>query len=528
MPSMVNLTHSVNIVAKDIISVVASFPRIRNQNFDPDASKTSFANGQNGQNGINGNNGPNGVHGGKAASSVSVVDPVNSNGGSVAGVPGTGGTGPGTGQTGVINNARLAAVEIINNDNNGLINNGNNNSNSNLNNNNTFDSENNMLDANILSQSKTYTKSYYEIISEDTDILRIVVLVMNGMSSTATELQKYLSYWEKYKGLWEMDKDVYMRKQAKASKSSSQFESEITRFRSQQSDIYSETSTHIINFVRVDCNVLKDALVGHCLQCQTKLTGLLNQNGAQELEEIFTLFRRSKTALSSLPASLDELSAKIAHCRELKDQVTATQQRFEPLREIYATLNKFEVAVKENELNKLISLDTAFDEYTTMLYDTEKMLDKSKVSMKKELETQLDSYNTQMTDMRAISQTELPYSQDRTATEAMAIITLYRNKILKAKEREVSLATGLNIFGILSSEHKELTAVTKDIDLLHQIWSITIEWKEYWDLWKTGQFADLNVEEMENVAGGYSKRVGKLGKSCSFILILSSQHTKLI
>jgi hypothetical protein len=34
MPSMVNLTHSVNVVAKDIISVVAAFPRIRNQNFD--------------------------------------------------------------------------------------------------------------------------------------------------------------------------------------------------------------------------------------------------------------------------------------------------------------------------------------------------------------------------------------------------------------------------------------------------------------------------------------------------------------
>jgi len=32
----------------------------------------------------------------------------------------------------------------------------------------------------------------------------------------------------------------------------------------------------------------------------------------------------------------------------------------------------------------------------------------------------------------------------------------------------------------------------------------------YWDDWKNGQFNDLNVEEMETVAGGYSKRVAKL------------------
>lgn len=42
-PSMVNLTHSVNIVAKDIISIVMSVPRIRSQNYDsPTASAAAL------------------------------------------------------------------------------------------------------------------------------------------------------------------------------------------------------------------------------------------------------------------------------------------------------------------------------------------------------------------------------------------------------------------------------------------------------------------------------------------------------
>jgi hypothetical protein len=71
-------------------------------------------------------------------------------------------------------------------------------------------------------------------------------------------------------------------------------------------------------------------------------------------------------------------------------KVTATQGRFGPVRDVYNTLNKFEVAVKEAELTKLSSLEASYEDYTAMLYDAEKMLDKSKVSMKKELETQLD------------------------------------------------------------------------------------------------------------------------------------------
>ena len=44
-------------------------------------------------------------------------------------------------------------------------------------------------------------KAYYDIIADDSDIIRLVLQVMNGMSSSATELQKYLSYWDKYQNL---------------------------------------------------------------------------------------------------------------------------------------------------------------------------------------------------------------------------------------------------------------------------------------------------------------------------------------
>lgn len=57
--------------------------------------------------------------------------------------------------------------------------------------------------------AKVVVPSFYNIISNDEDILKIVVQVMNGMSASAAELQKYLSYWDKYKYIWENDKVLY-------------------------------------------------------------------------------------------------------------------------------------------------------------------------------------------------------------------------------------------------------------------------------------------------------------------------------
>ena len=39
-------------------------------------------------------------------------------------------------------------------------------------------------------------------------VLPTCVQVMNGMSASAAELQKYLSYWDKYKYIWENDKVI--------------------------------------------------------------------------------------------------------------------------------------------------------------------------------------------------------------------------------------------------------------------------------------------------------------------------------
>lgn len=54
--------------------------------------------------------------------------------------------------------------------------------------------------------------SFYNIISNDEDTLKIVVQIMNGMSASAAELQKYLSYWDKYKYIWENDKARHKKK----------------------------------------------------------------------------------------------------------------------------------------------------------------------------------------------------------------------------------------------------------------------------------------------------------------------------
>ena len=83
-------------------------------------------------------------------------------------------------------------------------------------------------------QAAVNEQTFYNIISNDEDTLKIVVQIMNGMSSSATELQKYLSYWDKYKPLWEMDKESFIRRYAKANRPTKSYDTDVTRYKDQQ------------------------------------------------------------------------------------------------------------------------------------------------------------------------------------------------------------------------------------------------------------------------------------------------------
>ena len=120
-------------------------------------------------------------------------------------------------------------------------------------------------------------------------------------------------------------------------------------------------------------------MISHCLQAQSKLTGLLNQNGHQELVDIYELFKTTRQKLVNAPINLEELSSKIATCKETKESLSTTRDRFDPVREVYNTLSKFEVSVKDEEVQMLTNLDDAFEEFTAFITDSEKLLEKSKV-----------------------------------------------------------------------------------------------------------------------------------------------------
>ena len=171
--------------------------------------------------------------------------------------------------------------------------------------------------------------TFYDEISNDEEILKILVAIMNGMSSSATELQKHLSYWDKYKHLWETDKLNFIRRYARMDRPLNQFDIDISRYRDQQNDIRtSEEVNQHINFIKIDCSLLKAALIDHCQQWQRHLTNLLHENATKELEALNNLMVNNTKLLLETPRSLEHLSQSLSALGELRRDTPSIVARF--------------------------------------------------------------------------------------------------------------------------------------------------------------------------------------------------------
>ena len=66
------------------------------------------------------------------------------------------------------------------------------------------------------------------------------------------------------------------------------------------------------------------------------------------------------------------------------------------------------------------------------------------------------------------------------------------------REKENTLRNELAIFEISLPENPEMEKLEKELATLELVWELANQWEEAWGRYKSGNFWELQTEEMEN------------------------------
>ncbi|KAF1335297.1 Dynein heavy chain, partial [Globisporangium splendens] len=253
---------------------------------------------------------------------------------------------------------------------------------------------------------------------------------------------------------------------------------------------------YAINFIQIDTNYLKTSLIDHTVQWIGKLTGLLNQTAHDELKDLMNMMCENTKKLQVKPTNLDHLGESIRLLQDIK-------------RQKYELLAEFDVQTTDEEQRDLMNIKANWEVYEAMLAEANTMLQKSKLSVKQNLQDSVAELNTIMSDLRAEAEATLPYSGDQQS----AVV----HRILQEA----------GDFGIEESKNDGFLQTEKELELLQQIWALTDEWDVVWASWKNKVFYEIEVESMESTAAQFFKKVVKYGKEMKNWTVWSSMKTKI-
>eukprot|EP00879_Flechtneria_rotunda_P019356 GHRR01020328.1.p1 GENE.GHRR01020328.1~~GHRR01020328.1.p1 ORF type:complete len:1679 (+),score=578.13 GHRR01020328.1:143-5179(+) len=361
----------------------------------------------------------------------------------------------------------------------------------------------------------SHPQTYHQLISSDEEVtLKTIVQISTGITSVVDPVQACLEHFEKrYKKLWDQDKDAYIRRYEKAQKPLSSYEADVTEYMNKAAEIQMEETTANIKFLFVDCGPLKQTLNMHCELWKAKLTNLLNNLAAAELRNLHEYFRNGLEALSKAPQNLEQLAESVGLHRRLVNEKAKTAASFEPLRDKYRMLERFEVQVPDAQLEQLDKLDLAWARFQVGLDEAAARLERSKDAFRDKVKAMLEAFVRDIATMQEEFVRGAPYDAETTTSrQALAFVTRWNNATTSARHKATEIKSGMDIFSIPQPPYKELVQIEKELELLDKMWSLVAEWEGTYSGWKDGLFKDLKVVEMEETAARFSKQVTKLGR----------------
>lgn len=115
-------------------------------------------------------------------------------------------------------------------------------------------------------------------------------MYINCISEVRTNvklIQEYMQTWEPFRDLWEIDKDLFMKKYEAENPTAAQFDANIGRYTEIANNVQIQEAVTVVHFIRINCVALKKAIIEHCIEWQLKLCELLHIITIRNIDHVY-------------------------------------------------------------------------------------------------------------------------------------------------------------------------------------------------------------------------------------------------
>ena len=340
--------------------------------------------------------------------------------------------------------------------------------------------------------------NYFTVLTRDNLGIALLVSMTNKMFQFAPLVQSYIDRFKPYAHLYESDGDGAFAEFEASNPTIRQIKEQMDKFLQLEQSIDEIEEKNRVGPIILDCEGVKQALVGEAKKWKQKYGDLLNKIGRTDMMKLNDFMEKQKNALSKSIQSLEDLRNAMVCLKKVRSMAAKIDIKMAPIDESYLLLSKYNIVVPQEELDQYEGLTYNWKKLCELEHQQQTVLQKVSPQFKDQVIEGMDQFLTEFHAFVKSYHEEGPMTPGLTPSEASEKLKLYQHQFDNFCKRWTIYSGGQELFGLERTELPELADLAKQLKLLNQLYGLYNEVNSYTRsirdvLWVNVKFSDIEA-----------------------------------
>ncbi|XP_015212531.2 dynein axonemal heavy chain 5 isoform X1 [Lepisosteus oculatus] len=357
------------------------------------------------------------------------------------------------------------------------------------------------------------SRNYYKTVSENKEIVKLVSVLSTSINSTKKEVMTALERFSCYHHIWQKEREETIQKFIMGSPLLSEFESQILYYRDLELEINAEPEFVTVGALALYTDELKLALTTETKAWMVDFGRHCNRKYRSEMDNIFTFVEEASKKLNRQIKDLDDIRIAMTALKEIREHQIAIDFQVSPIEESYAMLNKYDLLVAKEEVEKVDTLRYTWEKLLVRGTEVQNELVSLQPNFRGELISNVQTFVEDCDHFYKEYEKDGPMVVGLAPQDASDRLIMFQNRFDNLYRKYITYTGGEELFGLPVTQHPQLLEIKKQLTLLQKLYGLYSNVIDtvngYYDiLW-----SDVNIEKINNELLDFQTRCRKLPRA---------------
>eukprot|EP00392_Amoebophrya_sp_AT5.2_P015403 g15605.t1 len=360
--------------------------------------------------------------------------------------------------------------------------------------------------------------TFYDRISQDKEILKVVLLLSGSIQSAKRECDNYIHTFEKFSTLWRKNIEDEYKLFQDSIPTLSDFESKVKGFIRMGEDAARYAGKAQISALVLKSHALSQSLVDLAQTWKMAFAKKLHVEARTKLDSVSEMVKQTMKKLNREvgDGDIDALGFVMQTLAEVRAKQSEIELEFGPITHMYQILDAYVPQIIDKDEQDMRSmLRTSWDK---LLQDSEArqdVLSAQQAQHKKNLITTVNNYKKDVHDFRANYEKNGPMVDGIPPKQAVERLKRFREEYQIRERKQQIYFLGEDLFGLPHQQYPKLDKTKGELEYLGQLYDLYVvvldtikDWKDY--LWADTPAAVETMQGETEKFAGKCKRMPKI------------------